>query len=100
MRKTLLALLAVVALIGDYLIWEASAHVRGKLVAHADVARGHYEIQVLGLAPRWRSEYSRILRERYGIETREVAGCFGFSPGIHKRIQRSGQARSDRALWP
>jgi hypothetical protein len=49
--------------------------IRGQLVAHFDVARGHYEILTLGLPAPWRSEFARILRDRYGIEQRVVAGC-------------------------
>jgi|HubBroStandDraft_5_1064220.scaffolds.fasta_scaffold622957_1 hypothetical protein len=55
--------------------WWAGGGIRGQLVAHFDVARGHYEILSLGLPVPWRSEFARILRERYGIEQRVVAGC-------------------------
>jgi hypothetical protein len=55
--------------------WWFSGGIRGLLVAHFDVARGHYEILSVGLPPPWRSESARILRSRYGIEERVVAGC-------------------------
>src|ERR1039457_2587750 len=65
------SLMLVAGLIG----WWVSGGIRGQLVAHFDVARGHYEILSLGFPAPWRSEYARILRERYGIELRVVAGC-------------------------
>jgi hypothetical protein len=60
--------------------WLVSGGIRGQLVAHFDVARGHYEILSLGLPAHWRSEFARILRERYGIEDRVVAGCMVSPP--------------------
>jgi hypothetical protein len=60
--------------------WLVSGGIRGQLVAHFDVARGHYEILSLGLPAPWRSEFARILRERYGIENRVVAGCIVSPP--------------------
>src|ERR1039457_1694823 len=65
------SLMLVAGLIG----WWVSGGIRGQLVAHFDVARGHYEILSLGFPAPWRSEFARILRERYGIEQRVVAGC-------------------------
>jgi hypothetical protein len=52
-----------------------SASIRGRLVAHFDVVRGHYKVLSYGLPVSWRPEYVRLLRERYGIEHRAVAGC-------------------------
>jgi hypothetical protein len=40
-----------------------------------DLLRGHYEILGLGLPAPWHPEYARLLRERYGIQERVVAGC-------------------------
>jgi hypothetical protein len=55
--------------------WELSASLRGRMVAHFDVARGHYKQLGFGLPVAYRPEYARLLRERYGIEYRAVAGC-------------------------
>ena len=74
-HKKLSALLALTCVIAGIVIWEASARVRGQLVARFDLARGHYRILTLGLATRWRPEYTRLLRQRYGIEERMAAGC-------------------------
>jgi len=56
-------------------LWPASASVRGRLAADIDVARGKYEVQGYGLPAPWVSEYARLLRERYGVQFRAVAGC-------------------------
>ena len=74
-HKILSTVLVLVCLIGVLIGWDLSAKIRGQMVAHLDVARGHYEILVLGLPMAWRPEYGRLLRERYGIEMRVVAGC-------------------------
>ena len=55
--------------------WEFSASVRGRIAAHVDVARGHYRTLGYGLPVSWLPEYARLLRGRYGIEYRAVAGC-------------------------
>ena len=68
--------LAVVIAVAVLLVaWWLPASVCGSLVAHFDVARGHYEVQSYGLPASWRPEYARLLRERYGIEHHTVAGC-------------------------
>lgn len=74
-HKMLSAVLALMCLVRGLVGWELSAWIRGQLVAHLDVARGHYRILTLGLPATWRPEYTRLLRERYGIEARVVAGC-------------------------
>jgi hypothetical protein len=53
----------------------ASASIRGELVARFDLARGRYEVLGYGYPVPWRPEYARLLRERYGIKFRAVAGC-------------------------
>ena len=67
--------LALASLVGGFWGWESSAGIRGQLLARLDVARGHYEILSFGLPVSWRPEYVRLLRERYGIEDRVIAGC-------------------------
>jgi hypothetical protein len=56
-------------------LWSGSASVRGRLVARFDTARGHYEVLGYGLPVTWRTEYARLLRQRYAIEFRTVAFC-------------------------
>jgi hypothetical protein len=56
-------------------LWSAVPRVRGQLVARFDIARGHYEILGYGLPVPWYADDVRLLRERYGIEYRPVAGC-------------------------
>lgn len=74
-HKTLTTLLLCAFSIAEMVAWDCSARVRGKLVARFDLARGHYEVLTLGLPAPWRPEAARLLRERYKIEMRVVAGC-------------------------
>ena len=53
---------ATAMLVAGLIGWSVSGGIRGQLVAHFDVARGHYEILSLGLPAPGRSEYARILR--------------------------------------
>jgi len=71
-RNAFLAFVAVVLLI---VAWYASASVRGRWAARYDVGRGHYEVLGYGLPCCEVQEYKRILRERYGIEHRQIALC-------------------------
>ena len=66
---------AVVLSLASLFVVLLSAEIRGGLVASFDLARGHYEVLGFGLPAPWFSEYTRLLRERYGIEERSVAGC-------------------------
>jgi hypothetical protein len=66
--------LALGVLIAGFISGELSARIRGRLVAHADLARGHYEILSFGLPLCWRPDYTPRLRECYGIKERVVAG--------------------------
>ena len=55
---------------------EVRTHPRdGKADAHADLAAGKLVIEEAGLPQIWEGTYSRLLRERHGIEVRYVAGC-------------------------
>jgi hypothetical protein len=56
----------------------------GFVVAWFDIARGHYEIRTAGLPPKWGGNYSRLLRERYGIRRVVFAGCsIGLSESLY-----------------
>lgn len=75
-RSKILATIAI--LVGLILLvwtWDATAAVRGNLDAKFDLARGHYAILAYGLPPGGRDEYTRLLKERYGIERRQIALC-------------------------
>jgi hypothetical protein len=65
------ALLVVLVLV----LWYPTAYPRGAAMAFLDVLRGHYEVKVYGLPPQWDGEYSRLLKEQYGVTLRPVAGC-------------------------
>jgi hypothetical protein len=45
------------------------------LIARFDTAQGRYEVLGYGLPVPWRDDYARLLRQRYGIRFRPVAGC-------------------------
>jgi hypothetical protein len=74
-HKKLSALLVFIGAIAGSLIWDASARIRGQAAARFDLALGHYRILTLGLPTPWRPEWMRLLRQRYGVEERMVAGC-------------------------
>ena len=66
------SLLSMIVL--PWLCWQSAA-LRGKLSAHLDLMCGYYRILGYGLPPPWLHEYARLLRTRYGVEYRPVAGC-------------------------
>ena len=70
-----LTTIIVLALLGLVVGWWVTAGIRGHAVAYFDVARGHYEVQGYGFPEPAVPEYARLLRERYGIEYRQVALC-------------------------
>jgi hypothetical protein len=74
-RRKLTVFLILACSLAGLVGWDHSASIRGQLVAGFDVTRGHYEVLTAGLPVEWRPEYTRLLRERYGIEERVVAGC-------------------------
>jgi hypothetical protein len=74
-HKIVSVLLCAAMLIAGAVVWVATARLRGQLVAHIDVARGHLEIQMVGLASAYSPEFTRILNERYGVVINRVAGC-------------------------
>jgi hypothetical protein len=71
-HRTLSVFLVVVGSLPE---WWLSAPLRGELVACFDISRGHYEVLGYGLVSPTRYEYTRLLRERYGVEYRAVADC-------------------------
>jgi hypothetical protein len=55
--------------------WSVAAPIRGRLAAWVDVRHGHYRLLVYGLPPPESPEYEALLRGRYDIEMKAVAGC-------------------------
>ena len=52
-----------------------SAFSRGQHDAAEDISHGRYQELGYGLPASWRNDYTSLLRERYGIKFRAVAGC-------------------------
>jgi hypothetical protein len=77
-RNILLALAAFVVL---PVSWWISAPLRGRLMAHYDLAHGHYRVLAYGLPPAGADEYKHLLEKRYGVEYRQVALCI-VSPSL------------------
>ena len=79
-------ILAVISIIGGILVlgllWTPAAALRGTIEAKFDLARGHYALLAYGLPPGARDEYTRLLKERYGIERRQIALCIVSSSTI------------------
>src|SRR5262249_27032297 len=74
-RHRLLAAVVGIVVIVIIVTWWFSAYLRGMAVALADQSRGHYEVQTFGYPPPWLGEYRRLVRERYGVDVKPVAGC-------------------------
>jgi hypothetical protein len=69
------SVLVLVSLLAGLILWPVTARIRGDLAASFDVAQGRYRVFTFGMPAPGRDEYTRILRARYGIETRVVGGC-------------------------
>jgi hypothetical protein len=70
-RNVLLSLAAIVLLL---IVWTVSAPIRGQLMAHYDISRGHYRILSYGLQPPGFREYRQLVRERYNVDVVPL-GC-------------------------
>ena len=75
MLKKLSVGLAVTLLVTGLMASQGSERMRGEASAKSDIAHGRYRELTYGLPGPGRLEYTRVLRERYGIEVRVVAGC-------------------------
>jgi hypothetical protein len=51
------------------------AYHAGRAAAERDIKHGILAVESAGLRAEWSSEYVRLLKQRYGIEDRGVAGC-------------------------
>jgi hypothetical protein len=78
LKKPFIRLVSTIALLlllfAAVQAWSLSASIRGRFAARIDLRRGHYVFLTYGLEPPERREIARLLRERYGIELRTVAG--------------------------
>lgn len=63
------------AVLLSFVGWEVAAPMRGTLAAHVDVVRSRYRLLTYGLPAPWLPGYARLLRQKYGIEVKAVAGC-------------------------
>src|SRR5258708_1163457 len=92
---TALKVAGVVVAIPILLIgWCLAASIRGQMVAQIDIARGHYELQGYGLPGPERAEYVLLLKQRYGIEFRTVAGCI-VSPSLVAYVKGYNEVSGD-----
>ena len=73
--KTRLIIPALIAI--PLFLWacDLTASLRGTLGARFDLAHGHIALLAYGLPPGYRDEYTHLLKERYGIERRQIALC-------------------------
>jgi hypothetical protein len=74
-HKKLAVTVLVTSLVLTPFLWLVSASARGQIVARFDAAHGYYEVLGYGLPSPRRTEYVRLLRQRYGIQFRTVAFC-------------------------
>lgn len=74
-QKTRSTIAILMVLIVTAWIWDPTAAARGNLEARFDLVRRHYAILAYGLPPGGRDEYTRLPKERYGIERRQIALC-------------------------
>lgn len=72
MRKWFIGLALLPALA---LLWLPLSYAHGCLDAQLDVMRGRYKILVYGLPAPWREDDASLLKLRYKVEERAVAGC-------------------------
>ena len=74
-RKLAAIIGVVIVVVAAWILSDATAVIWGELLARVDVAHGRYFELGYGLPAPWVPEYTRLLRERYGVEHRPVAGC-------------------------
>lgn len=77
--------------------WIDTAQLRGRIVARADSLSGHIRILGVGLPTPERPEFARLLRDRYGIEFRAVAGCMVSKPLFDYVVAYNQE--STKAAW-
>jgi|HubBroStandDraft_6_1064221.scaffolds.fasta_scaffold531820_3 hypothetical protein len=73
-HRKLTAIAIMVYAVVLYFTFRPPASVRGQRAAQSDISRGRYAQLGYGLPTEWTPDYVRLLRERYGVEYRVVAG--------------------------
>lgn len=48
---------------------------KGRADAQADIQRGHLTVETGGMRAPWDDTYTVLMKKRYGVELRTVAGC-------------------------
>jgi hypothetical protein len=57
------------------LAWCFAAPITGYCIAQYDTSKGHFELQYYGIYRGWDERCAELLKERYGVIHRPVAGC-------------------------
>ena len=104
MRILKLVCLAAVAALGGCAgpRYSKDAYLQGKTDAHHALAAGHLVVETYGLPPTHFEEYTRLMRERYAIEIRPIAGCcvtdtiLGHSRGFNVVMEAEVEKRFGR----
>jgi len=60
---------------GSPMTYSRKAYEGGRADAQRDIQRGVLATESAGLPTVWAGEYDRLLKQRYGVEDRGVAGC-------------------------
>ena len=60
---------------GSSMTYSRRAYVAGHTSAQRDIQRGILAVESAGLMAEWSGEYVRLLKQRYGVDDRGVAGC-------------------------
>jgi hypothetical protein len=74
-RRWKIAAAVVAVLVSALVFWPMTASVRGRFAGRRDIAKGQYVLLGYGEPGPSRSDYVRLLHERYGVEFKAVAGC-------------------------
>jgi hypothetical protein len=103
--RTFLLLLTAMTLAGcahdaDYEeSYSKSAYHKGRADALSELNKGVLAVESFGLPPAWVRLYEKILKEKYGIEDRTVAGCMvndeiiGHAKGFNEVMEREIKKR-------
>ena len=68
----------ILALISLLFSWYAGSYCRGVMMASIDFVCGHYEEKDWGLPQPWVGDYTRRLKEKYGVTYDYIGDCSVF----------------------
>ena len=74
-RKLALCAIAALLAAATTRTWASSASLRGRADARRDIGKGIYKELIYGLPGPWNQNYALLLKNRYNVELRRVAGC-------------------------